>query len=87
MVSAVDENKMMCQVLDPILNGEVVKLNHHYRIVFGATWTSLRCTTRRGEEYYKQKLVQRFCRTVANIGPPPGTLWLQYDYHKPRQAQ
>jgi hypothetical protein len=51
-----------------------VKLNNHYRIVFGATWTSLQCTTRRGEEYYNQKLVQRFCRVCPNIGPPPGTL-------------
>jgi hypothetical protein len=74
MVSATDENKMMCQILDPKPQGDVMKLNEHYRIVFGATWTSLRCTTRRGEEYYGQKLIQRFSRVCPNIGPPPGTL-------------
>ena len=58
MVSPTNENKMMFQILDPIPKGEVVKLNNHYRIVFGATWTSLRCTTRQGEEYYNQKLIQ-----------------------------
>jgi hypothetical protein len=72
-ISADDEIKMMVQILDPVLAGEVEKMNDHYRLVFGATWTSLRGTTRRGEECYNQKLIQRFCRMCPNIGPE-GTL-------------
>ena len=39
------------------------------RIVFGCTFVASAAVLRRGEEFYKQRLVQRFARQINEIGP------------------
>lgn len=59
-------NSDTTEVLDKM--SDIMKLN------FIASFFSSQQICRRGEDHYKQKLVQRFTRVIKRIGPKPGTM-------------
>jgi hypothetical protein len=61
--------EMLLAVLKPKPNGLISKMELLNRLTFGSMYTSLSQTTRRGEELYGQKLVQRATTSLGEIGP------------------
>ena len=69
LISPTDIRKMMTFVFEPKPGGKVSKMDPLNRIYFACHFNTLNSTTRRGEELYEQKIVQRATIFLPEIGP------------------
>ena len=69
LISPFDIRKMMTFVFQPRTGGKVAKMDPINRIYFACHFNTLNSTTRRGEELYEQKIVQRATIFLPEIGP------------------
>lgn len=60
--------EMILFAFRPIDNGAVSKLDPMYRLYFVCHYNTLMATTRRGEELYGQRLIQRSTTSLGEIG-------------------
>ncbi len=69
LISPLEIRKMMLYVFQPKPDGRVAKMDPLNRIYFACHFNTLNSTTRRGEELYEQRIIQRATTFLPEIGP------------------